>query len=191
VPKDVNPSFEHEAPNFGPADHRDPTPDQIVINDEPSARDDLSEEEWVEVRTVMRDFVAAVRELPLDDTEFGFDTGEISDDYESMPADVHGVDAGTMQSKTLNRMADELEDLLIAPKPDRVAICGVVQQMVVLLETLGFSLMQEGSLALPLEEVSDIARWWRIDSSIADQPDVDPAFERMPDLDFPQPRPTV
>lgn len=186
--KDVNPAFEQETFGNGGSD---PVPDQLVMNDDPSVREWLTDEEWGEVRTYLTDFMEAVREFPLDDTEPSLDPGEVSDDYESMPANVNGVDAGTIQSKTLFRMMDDLQRQLSRERPDRQALCGIVQEAVVTLETLGFTLMQEESLSVPLEQAGAISSWWKVVSSIAEPPDQDPALIVDQDAGLPEEKPTV
>jgi hypothetical protein len=180
MPKDVNPAFEQET--FGAAG-ADPTPDQIVINDDPSVRERIADEEWAEVRTCLVDFMEAVRELPLDDTEPGLDPEEVSDDYESMPANINAVDGGSIQSRTMFRMMDDLQRQVMRERPDRQALCGVLQEAVVTLETLGFTLMQEESLSVPLERAGGITGWWKVESTVAETANPDPAL--LVDQDMP------
>lgn len=191
MPKDVNPEFEHEFLASGPGDLRDPAPDQIAINDEPPAREDLSDEEWIEVRTRLLDFISAARELPLDDGEASIEPDEVSDDYESMPAYHVASDVTSVQSRTLFGMLDQLEQTVIRERPDRQRICNLVQGAVVELEVVGFTLMAEPTLSEPLEDVAEISRWWTLENSIREPEDVDPALERDVDINVNQPRPTV
>jgi hypothetical protein len=178
MPRDVNPEFELEGPAFEAADaRREAVPDRLVVNDAPNVRETLSDQEWGQVRTHLVDFVEAIRELPLDDSEPGLEPGEVTDDFEAAPAYAASSDVTDIQSKTVGRLLEGLEGELARGHPRRSNICRLVSDLVELLEVLGFPLLEEEALLVPLEGVRDTAGWWTFASQVAEPESVDPARE--------------